>query len=148
MKRSKYLSFEVDDVKYRTGRIDAISQLGLSMKLGALLPVLAQVRDYSRLNPGMSLGNMDAGMLGILGKAMSDLPDDARHFIVGEMMGVVDRDETGNGNWLPVWDSERKTLMHDDMDLRSLILLAVKVFQFNMESFTSALGLKPITSAA
>lgn len=145
--------FSLNGREFRTGKLDALTQLAIAVKLmpiiPALQPVMAAVAEQraasveadraviAGVEPPAGPAPLDLEAVGRLGMAMNALPDEGRNYIIGACLSVV-LGEAGGG-FLPVWNASLKA-PDASLDLVTMLQLVYRVVMDNIASFSNALG--------
>lgn len=126
------MDFEIDGIKYRTGKMDAFDQFHVARKLA---PVIGSIGNISALASG------DASAIIPLTGAISSLPEEDCNIILQKCLSVVSRgtESPAGTSWAPVWSTSAKRLMFDDIDMIAMVQIAGRVIQDALGNFTRAL---------
>lgn len=143
------IEFQLGGREYRMDKLNAIQQFHVSRKIAPLIPplipVFLQIAKSVEAGKGITKGGVigaltDEQKLGALGPllqpfadGMANLPDATVDYLFETCLSVVRRRK--ENNWAPIWSSQHKTLMFDDMDLGSLMPLIVRVITENLGPF-------------
>jgi len=134
--------FEINGQTYRAGKMDAFKQFHVSRRIAPIIPTLIPV--FLRLaNDGSIVKNLDAlaEVLGPFADGIAAMSDESSEFVIGTCLSVVQRQ---NGSlWAPVWNSQQKVCMFDDLDLGAMIQIVLRVLQDNLGPFMAGLLTSP-----
>lgn len=143
------VEIEVAGNAYRIGRLDAFRQFHLSRKIAPLMPKLLPAFMELSKKPDL-LGDMQsiADAMAPFADALAEMTDEAAEYVVATCLSVVHRRQ-GN-SWAPVWNSQVKATMFDDMDMSTMVPIVVRVITENLGPFLQGLltGRKPAEQAA
>lgn len=139
------IEFQLGARDYRMDKLNAIQQFHVSRKIAplipALIPVFLQIAKKGEKGLGSLANEESLAQIGPLLQPFADsiasLPDATVDYLIDTCLSVVRRNR--EGNWAPVWSSQHKTLMFDDMDLGALMPLIVRVITENLGPFIKGL---------
>ncbi len=119
--------FEINDVKYRADKLDAMQQFHVARRIA---PVIAVVPNVLKSIKG------DIGALQPLLEIVGKMPDDDVNYIISECMSVVYRLD-GPG-YVRVWTRGTNKPMFADMDMTVLLRIVFQVVSDNLLPFMNA----------
>jgi hypothetical protein len=153
--------FEVSGKQYVSTRLDPITAFGIACKLAGLIGIVSDVmpvirkrilEEYERSRQreilraqGLPLPDdegidplkgIDPKLIESFGKAVSQVPDDHRNFIIAKCLSAVMRRQ--GAGMLPVWNAQRERINFDDIDVMDMCLIIYHVFQESLASFMKA----------
>jgi hypothetical protein len=133
------MEFEIKGQQYRSGKLDAFKQFHVSRRLAPVLSGMASLAESPQTD--------FTELLQPVAEAIAHMPDSDCDYILQTCLSVVQRQQ-GNA-WANVYAPNTKALMFDDVDLSTMLQIAVKVIQDNLAGFFSAgvSALKPQTPA-
>lgn len=124
-------TLEVNGHKYGIGKIPPITQFHITRRLA---PMLAQM--------GISLQMLKAGadtdflsVLGPLTDMLAKMSDDDANYVIFTCLAVVTREDSGK--WTRV--STGTNMMYEDIDMATMLRLAIEVVKENLGSFMRGL---------
>lgn len=133
---------ELNGQEYSLGRMSAMQQFHVSRRIAPLIPTLIPVflklKGKARVSEGGKISDDAlaeiAEALQPLVDGLAQLKDEDAEYVIGACLSVVQRRQpTG---WARVWNG---ALMFDDMDLATILPLAVQVITANLGPFIQGL---------
>lgn len=130
---------EVDGRTYRVGRLNAKQQLHVFRRLGPILaavgkPVAQMMHAYGSLKAAEAQGGASLGdLLGPVMDELSKMPDSEVDYVIDTCLSVCARVEDGRS--APVM--RQGTLVFQDMDMPTMVRLAIEVIKENIGNFLS-----------
>jgi len=121
--------FEVNGIRYKGGKLNAMTQLHVSQRLAPLIASLTEV---------LQDGSLDAKKISaVLIESVSKLSDANSEYVIYTCLNVVTRDQGGDRGYSPVLASDRKTIMFPDIDsnMITMLTIAAHVLQDNLSGF-------------
>lgn len=134
---------EIRGVKYRIGKLSAVSQFHVSRKIAPLLPSLVALWEgalKSEKPLQESLGEV-VGLSAPFLDVLSGLPDDQLDYVISECMNVVSRRD-GNTAF-PVWSASGRAPMYEDVDMAVMLQLTVRVIADSLGPFIDGWLISP-----
>jgi hypothetical protein len=134
------LEFQIDDVTYQAGKLNAFQQLHVSRKLSPVLPKL--------LPAFLSLTKeeLDSKDLATIAEAvapatevLASMADADVEYVIGTCMTVVKRALPGNAGWTKAWNEAANLPMYEDIDLGVMLQITWKVLGDSLGNFFSVL---------
>lgn len=122
--------FNVGDFSYRSGKLSAFVQFHVARKLG---PILAKLGP--RLGPTEKATTM-MDLLEPAVDALAEMPEADCDYVLHRCLAVVQR-QVGTA-WQNVWNDGAKRMMFEDIDLSSMIQIAMQVLGDNLGNFIGA----------
>lgn len=120
--------FEIGGQNYRIGKLTPFQQFHVVRRLAPVLSGMAMVKEE---------GDVTFSQLLVpIANAIAKMSDEDCDFILFTCLGVVQRQQ--QTAWAGVYRTGTQVLMFDDIDLTSMMQIAVKVIQENLGSFFSA----------
>lgn len=120
--------FVIEGETYRAGKIPAMTQFHIARRLA---PVLSRLPGL----PGAE-GGVSATALPALAEAIAGLSDDDCEYVIGNCMGVVQRQS--KGVWTPAWNATAKRAMYDDITMPVMLQIAMRVLMDALGGFLPA----------
>ncbi|GAC1042256.1 phage tail assembly chaperone [Rhizobium sp. No.120] len=120
--------FPIKGFKYRSGTMDAMTQFHVVRRLG---PVLGSLR-------GMLDNKLEDG-LALIADAISKMSDADTEYVINACMAVVQREQAGGTGWAPIWSTQAKRPMFDDIDMAVMIQIVIAVIGAAIVPFSAAL---------
>ncbi len=139
---------EIDGIRYRVGKLDALRQLHVSRRVA---PVLASMGiSLAALREGATIRPEDmVTSLGPVAEVVSNMSDESVEYILSTCLSVVRRAQAGPGLdqvlWAPVARGAQP--MFDDIDMPAMLRLVVAVLQQSLANFLRGPA-EPATSAS
>ncbi|MFJ7312519.1 phage tail assembly chaperone [Pseudomonas sp. NPDC098747] len=140
--------FELGDITFRINKLDAFKQFHLSRKVAPILPTLIPIftklattaretgnteSDNALLTPlSGDIGGM-AEVMTPLAEGIAEMSDEAAEYILGTCLSVVQRRQ--DDKWYPVWNTQQRVCLFDDLDLGVMIKLAIRVITDSLGPF-------------
>ena len=128
---------EISGNKYRSGKLNAIQQFHLSRKLAPIVTKLAPVLGIGRALQDKQVSIEDlpelAEAVEPLMAGLAAMSNEDSEAILDLCMTVVTRNQ--GPLWAPVWNSQIKGLMFQDIDMVIMLRLAVAVIRDNLGPF-------------
>lgn len=119
---------EIEERKYRTGKLDAFKQFHLVRKL---MPLFSGLGETFAHMPAQTGGDDFWKSLAPIAQAVSEMSTEDSEWIVKTCLSVV---TVWNGrSWTPIMTNGQ--LMFDDMEMMAMIQLSFAVIQDNLGSF-------------
>ncbi|MBZ9939136.1 hypothetical protein LB518_22760 [Mesorhizobium sp. BR1-1-16] len=139
--------FEVGGSKYSSRKLDAFTAFHVARKLApAVAPFVRAIGPAAATLATMKAGTANvAGMtdtmaaLEPLARVLADLPAEDVDFVLKTCLGVVSRAAPNGGGWSLVWNKAADRLMFDDIDMMSMVAIAVNVIKADIVPFMTAL---------
>lgn len=153
--------FTLNGRGYKTGKLDALTQLSIAVKVLPIIPAMKPVAEAYAKHRAAAVENaraiqagetmeaipeFDMAILARLGEALASLPDDSRNGIIAACLKVVFYQPEGSPGYLPAW-STRDSAPADGMNMVVMLRLVWAVFMDNLESFSKALASISTTEA-
>jgi hypothetical protein len=126
--------FDVNGVKYRSGKMNAFQQFHVTRKLG---PILAKLGPslVDKTKPDSSMLEMLEPVL----DALAEMPETDCDYVLHRCLAVVQRAADRDANiWTPVWNEPAKKLMFNDIDMAAMIQISIQVLGDNLGNFINA----------
>jgi len=137
------ISFEVNDRKYQSEKLNAIAQFHVMRRISPLLPTLVPIFvEMAGTDPDKKLTVADfaklATLAGPLADGLAGMSDkDAEFVLTACLTGVKVENE---GKFVPFWNATARKSMFEDMnDVGIFLPVAVKVIQENLSGFFQGL---------
>lgn len=130
--------FEIAGQKYRMGKMNAFMQMHVSRRIAPIIPTLIPI--FVKIsNDGGITKDLDglAAVMTPFADGIANMSDEASEYVISNCLSVVQR-EHANG-WRPVWSNQNKVCMFEDMDLRVLIQICMRVIQDSLGPFIQGL---------
>lgn len=133
--------FTVGEKEYKSGKLSAFQQFHVARKLG---PMLAKMAPSAQVNgEATSVLSLMAPMLDALSQASEADCD----YVLQRCLSVVQRHQ-GNNAWAPIWNDAAKRFQFEDIDMVTMLEIAVQVLMDNLGNFTNVPALNSIRPAA
>lgn len=133
--------FTINDLQYRSGRLNAFQQFHVARKLGPVLAKLGPAFLAVTPTPGgpvaVEANNTNAWIekLEPLVDALAAMSEEDCNYILMRCLSVVQRYQ--GSAWAQVWNEPAKRLMFDDIDMPVMIQIAIQVLGDNLSNFFS-----------
>ena len=130
--------FDVGGQTYRVAKLDAFRQFHVSRRIAPIIPTLVPL--FVKLAREGSLTNDIAGLSELLvpfAEGIANMSDEASEYLIANCLSVAQR-KNGTG-WAPVWNTNAKACMFDDMDLGIIMQIVMKVIQDSLGPFIQGL---------
>lgn len=121
------MDFEINDLGYKSHKMNAMTQFHVSRRLA---PLLSSITDLAKG------GTHDAPMVfaSLMGE-ISKLSDADCEYVLHACMAVTMRDQGGGRGFAPILASDGKTSMFPDIDMLAMLTIAAHVLQDNLAGF-------------
>jgi hypothetical protein len=138
---------EINGVTYRTGKLDAFKQLHVARRIAPLLgkvgPALAgfaaaQAPGEGGMPPAPPSLDDLSRLLAPVADALAALPDADCNYVLQTCLSVCQRQLPGQAGWQVVWNAAAGQLQFQDLDLPTMMRLALRVIQDNLSGFFPA----------
>lgn len=131
--------FEINGLGFRMGKLDAFRQFHLSRKIAPIIPTLIPV--FVQISKGEGslidrLGDV-AKLLEPFAEGLARMSDEDSEYVLTACLSVVQRNV--GGKWAPIWSTQARACMFDDLDLGVLMQIAIKVIQDSLGPFIRGL---------
>lgn len=113
--------FEVGGCRYRFDGIDAMTQFHVLRKFGPAMRTAQQ--------------NGASAIIDVF----SQMTDADSEFVVNACMNAVKREQPGGG-WAPVWNTQARRPMFEDLNAVALISISSRVMEISFASFFPSPG--------
>ena len=121
------MEFQVNDVAYRSGKMNAMTQFHVSRRMAPLLSSLTDL---------VQGGQMDVpSVLASLMGEISKLSDADCEYVLYSCMAVTTRDQGGGRGFASILAGDGKTPMFPDIDMIAMLTIAAHVLQDNLAGF-------------
>jgi hypothetical protein len=128
---------QINDVWYRSGKLDAFKQFHLFRKLMPLFSGLGETAATNLVNNAVKAGASEEtarwASLGPIAQAVSEMSQQDSEFIIKTCLGVCAR-KNPVGQWSRI-TAPNGELMFEDIDLMTMLQLAFAVIQDNLGTF-------------
>lgn len=121
------MEIQINEKKYRTGRMDARRQFHVVRRLA---PILSGLTDLKKM-----MGEPLAA-LGPLADAVASMSDQDADYVINSCLSCVERQQSAGG-WAKVMVDD--ALMFQDLDMAAMLRLTWAVLQENLQGFFDAL---------
>lgn len=131
--------FEVNGVKFRSRKLNALDQFHVFRKLAPLFAAVGSLAQALQVVDDKGTGMLSVSMDSArpLIAAISSLPEKDCNEVLDKCLSVVDRD-VGQA-YAPIWVPEAKRMMFDDLDdAVVMIQIAIEVIRNNLGNFSNA----------
>jgi hypothetical protein len=127
----------INGLDYKFDKIPALAQFHIVRRLAPIIGELLGAIDPKKFKEGSGLDQSEmVKALVPITTALAKLTDEDANYILFGLLKAVTRKQAGGG-WAKVVTGE--VLMFDDIDMKVMIQLAVKVFMVNLGGFINAL---------
>jgi hypothetical protein len=127
----------INGLDYKFDKIPALAQFHIVRRLAPIIGELLGAIDPKKFKEGSGLDQSEmVKALVPITTALAKLTDEDANYILFGLLKAVTRKQVGGG-WAKVVTGE--VLMFDDIDMKVMIQLAVKVFMVNLGGFINAL---------
>jgi hypothetical protein len=140
------LEFKVGENNYRAKKMNAFQQFHVARRLA---PVITEVLTMGDLLASAGvLAEVPEGaertidytkLIVPFADALSRVSDDDCNYVLGACLGMVQRQQGGNGQgvmWSDVWNARARSIMFEDINtLPTMMEIVVHVLQDNMSGF-------------
>lgn len=121
------MEFQVNDIAYRSGKMNAMTQFHVSRRLAPLLSSLTEIAQGGKLEV--------SSILASLMSEISKLSDADCEYVLYGCMAVTSRDQGGGRGNAPILAADGKTPMFPDIDMIGMLTIAAHVLQDNLAGF-------------
>ena len=146
------LEFTVGPNHYRARKMTAFQQFHVARRLAPVISELlttgSALAELASLDQPLKEGEAPPGadpskLIVPFADALSRVSDDDCNYVLGACLGMVQRQQGGNGagtvTWSSVWNERGKTIMFDDInELAPMMEIVIQVLQDNMTGFFAA----------
>ncbi|MCX2699257.1 phage tail assembly chaperone [Ochrobactrum chromiisoli] len=121
------MDFQINEVAYRSGKMNAMTQFHVSRRMAPLLSSLTEIAQG---------GKMDVpSVLSSLMNEISKLSDTDCEYVLYACMAVTSRDQGGGRGYASILAGDGKTSMFPDIDMLGMLTIAAHVLQDNLAGF-------------
>lgn len=129
--------FELNGKKYKLHKLDAFKQFHVVRRLSPILGDLISVAPkLSKVAPEQ-MGDEHYAMLTPILNGLAKLSDADSNFVLISLLSSIEMQQTAMGGWARV--ATDSGLMFQDLELPTLLQLAGRAFQYNLQSFFTLL---------
>ncbi len=123
------LEFEIDGVKYKAGRIPAMTQFHLLRRLSPVIAILFSNRDPETgiFDPAKSAA--------ALAEAIAKMSDEDTEYVFGSCLSVVQREREGGTGYVSIWNTSAKAPQFDDINIITMIKIVSEIVQGQIGPF-------------
>lgn len=128
------MEFEVNGIKYRVAKLDAMKQFHVARKLAPIFSMFAE--HFGKAPGGKASAAQDIDFMSVLGplaEAIGNLPDASAEFIINTCLDAVTR--LDGAGWAKVRTTQ---IMYPDIDMTVMLQLVWRVLEANLSAFFSA----------
>lgn len=121
------MDFQINEVSYRSGKMNAMTQFHVSRRMAPLLSSLTEIAQGGQLDV--------PAVLASLMNEISKLSDTDCEYVLYACMAVTSRDQGGGRGHASILAGDGKTSMFPDIDMLGMLTIAAHVLQDNLAGF-------------
>lgn len=128
------MPFEVNGKSYTSEKLGAMDQFHLMRKLTPILLSITKTAGGLRSLLTTDDKQMDLSLLVPIAEEFSKLPESDCNYILSLCLGTVRRVE--GAGYAPIWSKTANAPLYNDINMISMLQIAIKVIQDNLGDFT------------